>query len=256
LQGAGEPLLLIHGTGMNSDFWGPALAELSQQQRVLAYDRRGYSRSRAAPLRDYHTDAEDAAALLQGVALAPATVVGWSAGGIVALDLAINHPQLVKGLVLYEPPLHAKRHPDPGLLKTLLQVTVQRHLQGAPQAAVTFLRYTLSCGTGTNAWDQWPTAWQQTIRENGPATMGELDAGTGEHLSERQIAALTCPITCLGGACSPPFLRHALERLAVMLPQARQVRVARAGHSLHLDHTAEFVQSIQQLVARSVTTRG
>src|SRR5690349_15358034 len=103
VQGAGAPMLLIHGTGMNSDFWGPALLELAKQHCVLAYDRRGYSRSFAAPRRDYHTDAEDAAALLQGLGRAPATVVGWSAGGIVALDLAIHHPDLVNGLVLYEP---------------------------------------------------------------------------------------------------------------------------------------------------------
>src|SRR4051812_23972281 len=90
--GSGTPLLLIHGTQPDADVWGPAFAAFAHEHRVIAYDRRGFSRSTHAPEPDYRVHAADAAALLEHLDASPATVLGWSWGGLVALELAAQRP--------------------------------------------------------------------------------------------------------------------------------------------------------------------
>ncbi len=246
-QGAGEPILFIHGTGMSSDIWGEAPNDLAASHRVVVYDRRGHAKSAAPPAKEYHTHAEDAAALLNSLGLAPATIVGWSAGGIIALDLAINHPSLASSLVLYEPPLHAKKRPDLGLVKTLIKVMLQRR-RDPQRAAETFLRYALSTRTGGSAWDRWPTTWQEIMRQNASATLADLDAGTEEELTKAQISAIQCPITCIWGTLSQPFLMNATRRLLQLLPQAHAVEIPGGAHGLHVDYRAEFVSSVREAI--------
>src|SRR5574337_1870445 len=104
-QGNGSPLLLIHGTAGDADLWGKTFDALAAHQHVIAYDRRGFSRSIAEPAQTLHQHSEDAASLLEALDTGASTVVGWSAGGIVALDLAVHHPELVSSVILYEPKL-------------------------------------------------------------------------------------------------------------------------------------------------------
>src|SRR5205807_5926921 len=103
--GSGPPLLLIHGTGGHADAFDKIVTPLAERYRVIAYDRRGHSRSAAMmhPSKDYFRHhADDAAALLRKLKAAPAAVLGWSGGGVVALTLAVRHPDVVSRLVLYE----------------------------------------------------------------------------------------------------------------------------------------------------------
>jgi pimeloyl-ACP methyl ester carboxylesterase len=234
---------------MSSTIWGDAPGDLAAQHRVVLYDRRGHSNSSGPPTQNYHLDAEDAAALLNGLGLAPATIVGWSAGGIIALDLAINHPELVSSLVIYEPPLHAKKHPDLGLARTLIKVMLQRR-RDPQRAAETFLRYALGARTGDTAWDRWPESWQQIMRDNSTATMADLAAGTGEELTKGAISAIQCPVTCIWGSLSQPLLVNATHRLLRLLPNARPVEIALGSHGLHIDHRAEFVAAVESSIVR------
>ena len=64
-------MLLIHGTQPDADVWGPTFSTLAQHTRVIAYDRRGFSRSTAAASPDYRTHAADAAALLEHLGATP-----------------------------------------------------------------------------------------------------------------------------------------------------------------------------------------
>lgn len=93
-HGAGEPILCIHGTGSSSVLWVDAAAELATRGRTIVYDRRGFSRSeRPQPLvMDVHQHTDDAAALIDALAAAPAIVIGRSQGGEIAVDLALRYP--------------------------------------------------------------------------------------------------------------------------------------------------------------------
>src|SRR5688500_7530471 len=101
-EGDGPPVLFIHGTGTTGDLWREPLADLARDHRVITYHRRGYPQSpgEASHWRDH---GDDAAALIEALRIAPAVVIGYSGGTVVALDLALRRPELVSRLVLLDP---------------------------------------------------------------------------------------------------------------------------------------------------------
>lgn len=106
-RGTGEPLLMIHGIMGDGSFFDEAAELLAARYCVLTYDRRGYGRC-PKPEDGCYTvaaQAEDAAELLVATCDEPAWVFGNSAGGLIAVELALRHPDLVRGLVLLEPSL-------------------------------------------------------------------------------------------------------------------------------------------------------
>lgn len=93
-QGQGEPLVLIHGVGLNADAWGPQIQEFAGTHRVIAIDMLGHGESAAAPdgatLDDY---VAQVLRLLDALNIAGANVAGHSMGGLVALGFALAHPE-------------------------------------------------------------------------------------------------------------------------------------------------------------------
>ncbi|WP_409331580.1 alpha/beta fold hydrolase [Trujillonella humicola] len=245
VTGAGPPLLLIHGNGGGAVAWHDTVEDLARDWRVIAYDRRGFGGSVHPPIRDWHRHARDAAALLERLDAAPATVLGWSGGGIVALDLAVTSPAHVAALVLAEPPLHAKRHMTVRMAWTMLGAQVLRRTTGEEAAAVRFYRWASRRTTGGCAFDDFAPALRAAMRSTAAATLAELDAGTGEHLTGASIGTIRCPVTCLLGAASDPALTAATRRLVRMLPQATVVPIAGAGHALHVDRPREYADAVR-----------
>lgn len=100
-SGSGEPVVLLHGGLVDGRNFEGNLAELCEQRRVLIPDRRAHGRSHddGGPL-DLDTLTDDAAAFIETVAGGPVTLVGYSAGAMIALRVAIRRPDLVNRLVL------------------------------------------------------------------------------------------------------------------------------------------------------------
>lgn len=105
--GSGTPVLLIHGALSDHMFFSGLVPYLSTHYQVILYDRIGYGKSNSVADSNYtlSVQAEDACRVLQSFTSEPAFVVGHSAGAHIALELAIQHPHLVKKLVLIEPSL-------------------------------------------------------------------------------------------------------------------------------------------------------
>src|SRR5947207_2466572 len=101
VHGSGEPVLLIHGLGSSTRDWAPQVPALSQRFQVIAFDVRGHGRS-AKPKQRYSVKlfAADTAALIRTLDIAPAHVIGISMGGMIAFQLAVEAPQLVRSLVI------------------------------------------------------------------------------------------------------------------------------------------------------------
>lgn len=100
-EGEGEPLLLIMGLGCSSDLWHRTAPELSLGYRTILFDNRGVGRSDVPP-GPYSIPqmADDAAAVLDAAGIESAHVFGYSMGGMIAQELALQHPLRVRSLIL------------------------------------------------------------------------------------------------------------------------------------------------------------
>jgi pimeloyl-ACP methyl ester carboxylesterase len=107
-QGSGVPVIFVHGSLDDYRSFEPQLESLSQHYRVISYSRRyNFPNARSVPSGNHSAlvEADDLASLLKALGAYPAHVVGHSYGAYTALILAMKHPELVRSLVLAEPPL-------------------------------------------------------------------------------------------------------------------------------------------------------
>lgn len=100
--GSGEPVLLLHGglshSGVLADALGPGLAA---RYRTVTFDRRGHGRTADSSAPFHYPDmVAETIGVLESVVGAPAHLVGWSDGGIVALLVALERPELVRRIVV------------------------------------------------------------------------------------------------------------------------------------------------------------
>src|SRR5574337_823004 len=100
-EGHGEPVVWIHGLGIDHRVWGLQMPLFTQHFRCLAFDNRDTGQSDRSPgSYTIKTLADDAIGLMDALAIDRAHVVGLSMGGAIAQELAIAHPARVKRLVL------------------------------------------------------------------------------------------------------------------------------------------------------------
>jgi pimeloyl-ACP methyl ester carboxylesterase len=104
-HGSGRPLILLHGGLGMGEMYAPILPLLAKDRQVITVDLQahGHTADVDRPLR-YPTMADDVAALIGQLGLAQADVMGYSLGGATALRTAIQHPDLVRRLVLVSVP--------------------------------------------------------------------------------------------------------------------------------------------------------
>ncbi|QLQ37209.1 alpha/beta fold hydrolase [Micromonospora robiginosa] len=113
-SGAGRPLVLLHGSYGSTEAFAPTRRAFVARRRLIAVDLPGHGRTADAdrPLR-FESMADDVAALLRHLDLPEVDLLGYSLGGGVALRTAIQHPTLVRRLVLVSTPCRRGGwHPD------------------------------------------------------------------------------------------------------------------------------------------------
>lgn len=99
-SGQGFPIVFLHGLSDDLNFWAPLIPEISRDYRTICIDLLGHGRS---PKKTHYTMelfSEEIYSLLQTLKISKAHFIGFSLGGAVAQQIAVDHPQLVSSLVL------------------------------------------------------------------------------------------------------------------------------------------------------------
>ena len=99
--GSGHPVILVHAMGTSLRSWEPVVPYLAPRFRVICYDYRGHGRSETtAGVPSVRALAEDLRAILRAMSVERAHVIGLAVGGMIAQQLAVDHPGLATALVL------------------------------------------------------------------------------------------------------------------------------------------------------------
>jgi 3-oxoadipate enol-lactonase len=245
-KGVGPSIVLIHGTAAST--WGE-LPDRLCGRRVIEYDRAGFGASEGEEGASLTRHARDAAQLLTALEAGPAIVVGWSIGGVIALELAANRPELVSGLVVIEAPLHAKRHPRPRMVAALVGAQALGRAGRPERGARRFLQWACrNTATGRGLQDL-PSDARAAMLDNGAAIVAELRGGTGEHIGPAELAAIGAPIIWLVGSDSEPAFGAAARRAASLLPRCELREVARSAHAMQFDRPDAIVEAVQTIEA-------
>jgi len=139
VRGTGPTLLLIPGGNGDVGPYDRVAARLADRFTVIAYERRGFSRSPIqVPLDDperLRADADDATRVLNAVGAQAAFVFGSSSGAIVGLDMLARHADRIRTLVAHEPPL-VEFVPDAEHVKAVLDDVYATYRRSGVQVAM------------------------------------------------------------------------------------------------------------------------
>ncbi len=240
------PLLFLHGLGSCAEDWFMQFATFAPRYRCIAVDLRGHGLS-DKPEADYSVPlfASDVALLLTKLGAAPAHVVGLSLGGMVAQQLGIAHPHVVRSLVLLNtlpgiwPPTREIMHAGlqrlrPGSAPSMGQIAQRVALSLFPeQESTTFRRMT-----------------EQRIGSNDPEAYRRAMLAIMRYRPGSALGKITCPVLIVAGDRDRVVPAEYQLRLRTGIPHAEFVTVYGGGHACNLNYADEVNATVLSFLER------
>ena len=239
-SGEGPSLVFVHGMCGDARVWADQVARLADRFCCTTYDRRGHTRSPKTDVAEtVELHADDLAALIEALELAPTIVVGSSGGARITLDLIRRYPYLLSGAVLSEPPVGALA-PDlfPAMIGDLAPAVQQAAETDGPRAAVDAFFAAVCPGL----WSTIDEARKDRYRDNAPLMFTDL-AMPAYQITRDDVARIQVRCLVVAGTVSHPALRTAAHNLADWLPDARYLELE-CGHVTYAEQPEEFAQGV------------
>jgi pimeloyl-ACP methyl ester carboxylesterase len=260
VSGAGEPLVLVHGSWDDHHAWDAVVPALAARHTIITYDRRGHGLSAATRKPTIHDHVADLAALVDVLAAGPVHLVGNSLGASIALRTAALHPSRFLSLALHEPPLFGtldRRGPLRPALEALMEAMARvEALLRAGRMADAARTFVDEIALGPGAWEQLPSSARDRVVGNAPTFLAELEDPDTLDLELSTLSAFRGPALITQGGRSPPLFAAAVERVAAALPRATRHTFAGAGHVPHETHPREYLLRLETfLVVAGASSR-
>jgi pimeloyl-ACP methyl ester carboxylesterase len=248
----GTPVVFVHGSLGDFSAWDPQVATFAQRHRVLVYSRRYHPPN--PPENDDQIyspmlHAEDLAALLLQLDLAPAHIVGSSYGAYIGLVLALDHPELVRSVVLGEPPIMPllNRTPEDDALRRAYFANVLDPARAAfsRRDSVGALR-TFLMGEGLAA----PTGTK--LLTYSFELRHEMLANREQYMAPlkcRDLGTLHTGVLLVRGDRSAPVFQAITAELARCLQNDSTVTIPGAGHAMHASNPSYYNQVVLRYLA-------
>jgi pimeloyl-ACP methyl ester carboxylesterase len=254
----GEPVVLVHA-GIFADWFKPLRDEpaLTGKYRVLSYHRVGYAGSSRLPgPLSLAQQAGHLRALMQKLGIPRAHLVGHSSGGNIALQLALESPEMVQSLVLMEPALPVPDLGQDRLLSTRAAMApiFEAYRAGDKARAVDGFMRSVSGPDYRAVVDRvLPGAFAQAVIDADTFFGQELPAVQQWTLSREDAARITQPVLSVMGAKSKdvsPIWTERHELILAWLPKAESFVLPDATHLLHVQHPRVVAEALAAFLAR------
>lgn len=213
--GSGPPLLLVHGTTADHRRWAGITPKLARQFTVYAMDRRGRGGSTDAP--DYHLirEAEDVAAVVDGIG-GPVRIVGHSYGAVCSLEATLLTDN-VDRMILYEPPIPSDLPVYPPGVPERMQTLIDT---GEREAALeAFFREVVRMPDHEFVQYRALPMWKSRI-ELAPTIPRELAIDRIYTFDTNKFADVQVPTLLLLGGDSPALFQRGIEAVHAALPKS------------------------------------
>jgi pimeloyl-ACP methyl ester carboxylesterase len=222
IYGTGKPVLLIHGNGGSINAFKHNIPFFSEKYQVIAADSRAQGKSKdSGSALTFEMMADDEAALLNTLHIDSAYVIGWSDGGIVALLLAMRHPEKVIKLAA----TGANIQPDASAFRAGVWAGDKKHYEADKNKI-------WKAEKDKNAWKLFMLDWDQP---NIPFTA---------------LQSIRCPSLIICGDHDVISIEHTVK-IFQNIPKAALWVVPSSGHGTLIEHAVEFNTKVDEFFSKS-----
>ena len=248
--GTGLPLVFIHGWGLNSGVWQPCVEELQKQFQVITVDLPGFGLNVTYQISPYTL--ENIAASIADIIEEPAVVIGWSLGGMIATELACNHPNKIKGLItIASTPCFVEQDNWPGIKPDVLAL-FHRQLEEDTQKTINNFLKIQAMGSPHLRQDikqlrdlimQYPMPDKQTL---------DLSLQFLEREDQREkLKDVTQPFLRMYGKLDGLVPKTVIDKVSVLASNSEVIVFDKASHAPFISELAPFVDVLSLWIKQS-----
>lgn len=248
-HGRGKPVVLIHGWGMSGNVWETVAEKLSRHYRVIILDLPGYGRSAHYVLPQYSLQslADELVSLVpQGAA-----VLGWSLGGMIAMQMALRYPNAFDQLILVATSPQFQRTQDwPHAMDTHTLENFANELGTSYKVTIQQFLAIQALGSA-HAREEIRLLRGKVFRDGEPdktALRESLNILQTANLRD-QVHAIDMDTLIIGGERDRLVPMAALNVLAQSIEHAELHIIKGASHAPFISHQEQFIQALQEFLA-------
>ena len=242
--GTGPTVVLLHGGNLDRRMWDEQLAVLASHFRVIRYDARGFGRS--SPADTAFQAQTDLYALLQHLAVQHASLVGLSLGGRIAIDFALDHPEMVDKLLLAGPGLSGWR--DWSAEDTTWLIAARRAGNANDSVAMAMSWLTSDYMRPGMKEPRLAKRLRAIAADNATHWMGLFRHGDLERPADPsalgRLSTIRARTLLLVGDRDSPVIRAIVDTISSRIRGSGVVVIHRAGHMVNLERPAEFNRAL------------
>ena len=235
VAGQGPAIVMVHDGILHRETWDAQFTELAGRYRVVRWDRRGYGRSDAPKTAFSHLD--DMLALIKTLKLERVTLMGCSAGGLLTIYFALEHPELVRALVLVGPIVSGMSFSDH---------FVARGNRGIPDAKAP-VEQKIAYWTSKDPWILAPqnvTAKQKMkdLLKANPQNLQSSDqlARWPNYAALGRLSEIKVPTLIVAGESDIPDVHAHIGAIEAGISGSKRVVLTDSGHLPHLEVPQKF----------------
>lgn len=269
-QGAGEPVLFVHGSASDQRIWDGQVGAAADRFEAIAYSRRWHrpnARFKAGESYVMEVHADDLEKVIGALDAGPVHLIAHSYGAVVALVVAAQRADLVRSLLLIEPPAFTLFTSDPPRPAEVLRLLARRPALGIAliRLGITVLGPAQKAARkgdvegvldvfgpgvlGQSYFDVLPPDRLEQFRDN--IVLDEFASACFMPLDPEKLRQVDRPALLICGSASPRIFGLLAREVAAVLPRARCQTIAEASHAVQLDQPEAFNRAMLAFLAEA-----